>query len=145
MTVVDAKICQPMNGYVMGTAIQLETVILYSGLLDAEPGVAVLVWTHQTDNLDEPFLLSYCKTHETLLLFHGSASVYEPLQKDDTNLVKGPSPFSTYGETQTQTEVLTSPAYVVGSLHEPFAFSSLSSCSALSATRVPAIPAGNPA
>lgn len=105
MAVVDAKICQPINGYVMVTAIQLETVILYSGLLDAGPGVAVMLWTHQTDNLDEPFLLSYCKSHETLLLFHGSASVYEPLQQDDINIAKSPSSFSTYVEAQTQTEM----------------------------------------
>lgn len=44
VTVVDAKTCQPMN---MFTAIQLETVILDSGLLDGGPRVAVMGSTQQ--------------------------------------------------------------------------------------------------
>lgn len=83
---------------------------------------------------------------DTRLCFYSMAlprSMSLSTKMTSTNIAKSPSPFSTY--LKTQTEQKTSPACVVDSRHELFAFSSLSSCSALSATRVPAMPAGSPA
>lgn len=60
VTVVDAKTCQPMN---MVTAIQLETVILDSGLLDGGPGVAVLMGSTQQKTILVGFFFSLIARH----------------------------------------------------------------------------------
>lgn len=68
MTVVDAKIRQPMNECGMVTAISRRRLDWNSACLMLGLELAVLVWTHQTDSLDGPFI--FLLLQDSGLSFH---------------------------------------------------------------------------